>query len=94
MNALQEQNIQVAAGLSGRLRRKTSRHLNIRLLPTAGLAHEEQFESIIVRTSPVRLIVYLKDVARVELGKFSYSSNSFVDGNRASYLIGIPGARK
>ena len=32
-------------------------------------------------------IVYLKDVARVQLGKFSYASNSFVDGKRASYLL-------
>jgi len=31
--------------------------------------------------------VYLKDVARVELGKFSYASNSYVDGKRASYLL-------
>ncbi|HVZ97456.1 MAG TPA: efflux RND transporter permease subunit, partial [Chitinophagaceae bacterium] len=30
---------------------------------------------------------YLKDVARVQLGKFSYTSNSFVDGKRASYLL-------
>ncbi|MFM9500843.1 efflux RND transporter permease subunit, partial [Streptomyces galilaeus] len=32
-------------------------------------------------------IVYLKDVARIQLGKFSYASNSFVDGKRASYLL-------
>ena len=32
-------------------------------------------------------MVYLKDVARVELGKFTYASNSYVDGKRASYLL-------
>ena len=32
-------------------------------------------------------LVYLNDVARVQLGKFSYASNSFVDGKRASYLL-------
>ncbi len=31
--------------------------------------------------------MYLKDVARVQLGKFSYNSNSFVDKKRASYLL-------
>ncbi len=31
--------------------------------------------------------MYLKDVARVELGKFTFSSNSFVDGKRASCLL-------
>src|SRR6202000_183442 len=32
-------------------------------------------------------IVYLRDVARIQLGKVSYTSNSFVDGQRASYLL-------
>ena len=32
-------------------------------------------------------MVYLKDIGRVELGKFTYSSNSYVDGKRASYLM-------
>jgi len=32
-------------------------------------------------------MIYLEDVARVELGKFTYSSNSFVDGKRASILM-------
>ncbi|MEJ7664605.1 MAG: efflux RND transporter permease subunit [Hymenobacter sp.] len=32
-------------------------------------------------------LVYLKDVARIELGKFNYANNSYVDGKRASYLL-------
>ena len=32
-------------------------------------------------------MIYLKDIARVELGKFTFSSNSFVDGNRCSMLM-------
>ena len=32
-------------------------------------------------------MVHLKDVARIQLGKFSYASNSFVDGKRGSYLL-------
>ena len=41
-----------------------------------------------IRSNPAQnSIVYLKDVARVQLGKVSYSSNSFVDGKRASYLL-------
>ena len=31
-------------------------------------------------------MIYLKDIARVELGKFTYSSNSYVDDKRASIL--------
>src|SRR6201999_1085565 len=30
---------------------------------------------------------YLKDIARIQLGKVSYTSNSYVDGARASYLL-------
>ena len=41
----------------------------------------------IVKSNPkTGELVYLKDVARVELGKFTFSSNSFVDGKRASFL--------
>jgi multidrug efflux pump subunit AcrB len=41
-----------------------------------------------VKTQPgTGSIVHLKDVARVELGKFNYAGNSFVDNKRASYLL-------
>lgn len=43
---------------------------------------------MVVKTQPNNGgIVHLKDVARIELGKFNYSGNSFVDGKRASYLL-------
>ncbi len=45
------------------------------------------FEKVIIKTIPsTGELVYLKDIARVELGKFTFSSNSFVDGKRASYI--------
>jgi HAE1 family hydrophobic/amphiphilic exporter-1 len=52
------------------------------------LSTEEQFGNVIVRTKPADgSVVHLKDVARIQLGKFSYASNSFVDGKRGSYLL-------
>jgi len=33
------------------------------------------------------LLFYLKDIARVELGKFNYSGMSFVDKQRAAYMM-------
>ena len=46
-----------------------------------------EFQNIVVKTIPATgQLVYLKDIARVELGKFTFSSNSFVDGKRASFL--------
>ncbi len=40
------------------------------------------------KTFPPRVSLFiLKDVARVELGKFTFSSNAFVDGKRASIIF-------
>jgi HAE1 family hydrophobic/amphiphilic exporter-1 len=32
-------------------------------------------------------MIYIKDIGRVELGKFTYTANSYVDGKRAAYLL-------
>jgi HAE1 family hydrophobic/amphiphilic exporter-1 len=46
------------------------------------------FEKIVVKTIPgTGRMVYIKDIARVELGKFTYSSNGYCDGKRASVLM-------
>jgi HAE1 family hydrophobic/amphiphilic exporter-1 len=88
INALNEQNVQVAAGAVGAPPQQNSQTFEYSLLVNGRLNKPEDFEKIIVKTLPnSNEIVYLKDVARVELGKFSYASNSFVDGKRASYLL-------
>ena len=47
----------------------------------------KDYEKIVVKTNPsTGQMVYLRDVARIELGKFTFSSNAFVDGNRASTI--------
>src|SRR6202012_791126 len=52
------------------------------------LSEPSEFSNIIVKTQPNNgAVVHLKDVARVELGKFNYANNSYVDGKRASYLL-------
>lgn len=41
-----------------------------------------------MRTRPeTGTVVYLKDVARVELGKFDYGSNAFVNGKPAAFIL-------
>lgn len=88
VNALSEQNLQIAAGSVGATPQKNVQAFEYTVFTNSRLSSVQQFNSIIVRTKPQDgSIVYLKDVARVELGKFSYSSNSFVDGKRASYLL-------
>jgi len=86
--ALQEQNVQVAAGSIGSPPQTSSQAFEYSLLVNGRLNKAEEFDDIVVKTLPENgALVYLKDVARVELGKFSYASNSFVDGKRASYLL-------
>jgi len=86
--ALQEQNLQMAAGSIGAPPQQNSQAFEYTVFTNSRLSSAEQFENIVVRNNPQQgNIVYLKDVARVQLGKFSYASNSFVDGKRASYLL-------
>ncbi|TKK64244.1 multidrug efflux RND transporter permease subunit [Ilyomonas limi] len=86
--ALQEQNVQIAAGSVGSSPQPSSQAFEYTVLTNSRLSTEEQFRNVIIRTNPADgSLLYLKDVARVALGKFSYNSNSFVDGKRASYLL-------
>ncbi len=86
--ALQEQNVQVAAGSIGSPPQLGTQAFEYGLLVNGRLNKAEEFDNIVVKTLPDDgSLVFLKDVARVELGKFSYASNSFVDGKRASYLL-------
>lgn len=88
VSALQEQNLQIAAGAVGSSPQSSSQAFEYSVFTNSRLTSEDQFANIIVRTKPEDgSIVYLKDVARIQLGKFSYASNSFVDGKRASYLL-------
>jgi HAE1 family hydrophobic/amphiphilic exporter-1 len=86
--ALQEQNLQVAGGSIGAPPQPNTQAFEYTVFTNSRLSKEKDFENIIVRGDPARgSLVYLRDVARVQLGKFSYVSNSFVDGKRASYLL-------
>ncbi|MVN22073.1 efflux RND transporter permease subunit [Mucilaginibacter arboris] len=87
INALNAQNVQVAAGTAGVPPQASTQTYELGILVNGRLSKASEFENIIVKTVPASgELVYLKDVARVELGKFTFSSNSFVDGKRASYL--------
>ncbi|HEY4967220.1 MAG TPA: efflux RND transporter permease subunit, partial [Puia sp.] len=88
INALQEQNVQISAGSVGAPPQNSAEAFEYTVVANSRLSTEDQFNNVIVRSNPADgSIVYLRDVARVQLGKFSYASNSFVDGKRASYLL-------
>jgi HAE1 family hydrophobic/amphiphilic exporter-1 len=86
--ALAEQNLQIAAGTVGGNPQPTQQAFEYSVLTNSRLNTKEQFEDIIVRSSPAEgSVVYLKDVARVELGKFDYGSNAFVNGQPAAFVL-------
>ncbi len=88
INALNAQNVQVAAGSAGVPPQSKTQTFELGILVNGRLNKVSEFEKIILKSIPATgELVYLKDVARVELGKFTFASNSFVDGNRASYLL-------
>ena len=86
--ALTEQNLQVAAGTVGGNPQPNIQSFEYSILTNSRINTKNQFENIIVRTVPsTGTIVYLKDVARVELGKFDYGSNAYVNGNPAAFVL-------
>ena len=86
--ALTEQNIQVAAGTIGGNPQPALQSFEYSVLTNSRINTQAQFENIIVRTIPTTgTIVYLKDVARVELGKFDYGSNAYVNGKPAAFVL-------
>ncbi|MCK9422425.1 MAG: efflux RND transporter permease subunit [Bacteroidales bacterium] len=88
IKAIQSQNVQVAAGSVGAPPQPAGQALEYTAFLNGRLSKPDEFSNIIVKTDPVNgSLVYLKDIARVELGKFNYSGVSFVDGKRASYLL-------
>ena len=88
ISSLNAQNVQVAAGSAGVPPQQKTQTFELGILVNGRLSKVAEFENVIVKTNPsTGELVYLKDVARVELGKFTFSSNSFVDGKRASCLL-------
>ena len=88
LTAVQEQNVQVAAGSIGTPPQPTGQPFEYTAIVNGRLSTENDFRNIVVRSNPATgSIVYLKDIARVELGKFNYSGVSFVDKRPASYML-------
>ena len=89
LNALAEQNLQVAAGTVGGTPQPKVQSFEFSVLTNSRLSTKDQFENIIVRTLPNSgNLVYLKDVARVELGVFDYgATTAFVNGKPAAFLL-------
>ncbi|NML24063.1 multidrug efflux RND transporter permease subunit [Pseudoflavitalea sp. G-6-1-2] len=88
MAALAEQNLQVAGGTIGGNPQPKTQTFEYSVLTNSRLNRVGDFENIIVRSNPAQgSIVYLKDIARVELAKFNYGFNAYVNGKRAAFML-------
>ena len=88
ITALQQQNLQIAAGTIGAPPQNSSQTFEYTVFTNSSLSTVDQFGDVIVReNTQTGSEVHLKDVARVELGKVSYANNSYVDGQRSSFLL-------
>ena len=81
---MQVQNTQVPVGQLGQLPAVPGQQLNVILQGRATLREVEEFKGIVLRVNPDGSRVYLRDVARVELGGQEYSIKARIDGKPAS----------
>jgi len=77
-NAIQEQNIQVAAGQTAAPPTDGGKLMAINIIGQSYYSDPQQFENIIVSTQGTQYI-RIKDIARVELGAFSYDTINKLD---------------
>ncbi len=87
VQAIREQNIQVAAGVIGQQPVKTAVPFELTVNAKGRLVSEEEFGNIIVKVGPNGEKLRLKDVARLELGSSEYALRSLLNNKRA---VGIP----
>ena len=83
VQALREQNIQVAAGIIGQPPTPSGNPLQLSVTTQGRLLQAEQFSDIIIKTGGNGRVTHLRDIARVELGARDYSANSYLDGRPA-----------
>ncbi|WP_159911242.1 efflux RND transporter permease subunit [Pantoea sp. 18069] len=83
-SAIAAQNTDVSSGALGALPAVEGQQLNATVTSRSKLRTVEQFEAITLRSNIGGANVYLRDVARIELGAQSYASRSQFNGKPAS----------
>jgi HAE1 family hydrophobic/amphiphilic exporter-1 len=83
VNALSEQNVQVAAGAVGQAPAPPTQAFEISVRAVGRLTEPAEFDNIILKTAPDGTIVRLKDVGHSELGAENYDSGLRFNGHPA-----------
>jgi hydrophobic/amphiphilic exporter-1 (mainly G- bacteria), HAE1 family len=86
INAIKEQNIQVAAGQIGSAPIGPDQQFQYTIQTKGRLSSAKEFEDVIIREYNDGSTVTLKDVAKVELGATSYSAYGMLNGKPAANL--------
>jgi hydrophobe/amphiphile efflux-1 (HAE1) family protein len=86
--AVQQQNKQAAIGSIGAQPTTTNPAFTVSLVTQGRLATPEEFGDIVVRSGADGAVVRIKDIGRVEIGSYLYSSTSHFNGKGAA-LIGV-----
>lgn len=88
VNAIQGQNLQVAAGSIGQPPSPPNQIFQYSVLTKGRLSDVSEFEDIILKTQDDGSVVRMRDVARVELGAESYNWFSILNG-KSTASIGV-----
>ena len=83
VNAIREQNRQVAAGSLGAPPSDAGNSFQLSINTQGRLVTEEEFENIIIRAGENGEITRLKDIARIELGSSQYALRSLLNNKPA-----------
>jgi HAE1 family hydrophobic/amphiphilic exporter-1 len=86
--AIREQNVQVAVGQIGGPPIPKGQQFQYTLTAQGRLRTAEEFERIVVRAGGDAQVVYLRDIARIELGSQNYAWRGELDG-RPSAVIAV-----
>ncbi len=84
VNALREQNLQVAAGALGDAPAADDQAYTLSVRALGRLTEVSQFESVVVKAGDGAALVRVRDIGRVELGAETYSANLRFVGLEAS----------
>jgi len=86
VEAVREQNLQVAAGRAGGSPAPPNQPLDLPLRTKGRLETVAEFEQVVIRAEPDGSLLRLRDVARVELGSQSYDGFTRLSGQPAVTL--------
>src|SRR5687767_6059793 len=81
LNAIRDQNLEAAPG---RLGQNSTEAFEYVLKYKGKLSQGEDYENIVIKAKTDGSVLRLKDLARVEFGSYTYSSNSRMDGKPVS----------